>query len=117
MKEALDQVKQRNPKSLIIGAGCSMGGTILAGYLTHSGKESLLDAVFMASTVWDCVAGTKNLETGWLNPKISTFLCAMLVKLVRRHQHMFEQYPEFVAEDLDRVKTIRDFDTCFTSKM
>lgn len=117
LKETLEHVKRQNPASLIIGVGCSMGGTILAGYLSHVGKESLIDAAFMASTVWDCVAGTKNLEQGWLNPKISTFLCAMLVKLVRRHQHMFERYPEFVASDLDRVKTIRDFDEHFTRKM
>lgn len=117
IKEALEHIKEENPNSLIVGTGTSMGGNLLAGYLVATGADSLLDAAFFVSVLWDCIRGTKNLEEGWLNPKISQQLCKMLVRLVRRHQHIFEKYPEFVASDLEKVKTIRDFDEHFTRKM
>ncbi len=117
IKQALEHIKEENPKTMIIAAGTSMGGNLLAGYLAATGNDSLIDAAFTVSVLWDCVRGTKNLDEGWLNPKISQQLCKMLVRLVRRHQHIFEQYPEFVAGDLERVKTIRDFDELFTRKV
>lgn len=117
LKHALEAIKAGNPGGRIIASGCSMGGTVLTGYLAEAGVESLVDAAYLVSACWDCIEGTKNLERGYLNPKISRFLTAMLVKLVRRHQHLFEKYPEFVAADLDRVKTLREFDEAFTRKM
>ena len=94
-----------------------MGGTLLTGYLASAGNDALIDAAYLISVCWNYIDGSKSLQKGYLNQKFDSYLTKILVSLARRHLHLFERHKEFNVEDLNRVKTVRDFDQNFTRKI
>lgn len=101
----------------IIATALSMGGTILAGYLTTRGVESLIDAAFMASVVWDAEAGARSLESGFWNRDINKMMTKSLIKIVQRHRSWFENDPKYDLKAVENCKSLRNFDGAFTVKM
>lgn len=101
----------------IIGTALSMGGTILAGYLTNRREKSLIDAAFMASVVWDAAAGANNLESGFWNRDINKMMTKSLIKIVQRHRSWFENDPKYDLKEVESCKKLRAFDEAFTRRM
>lgn len=118
LETTLKHIKnEANGDVKIIATALSMGGTILAGYLTSRGVESLIDAAFMASVVWDAAAGARNLESGFWNRDINKMMTKSLIKIVQRHRSWFEDDPKYDLKEVEKCKKLKAFDETFTRKM
>jgi len=115
--EVLCHLKKKYPQSEILGTGISLGGIILGNYLAEKGEEArdFLKAAFIVSVCFDPPHGCKSLEQPGLNLLLNRHLAHCLVESIKEVRHHFE-----AAWDLELVfssKTIREFDSRFTTKM
>jgi len=117
LSEILAHIKARHPKAPVIGVGISLGGIILGNYMAEKGESAreFLVATFLESVCFDTFKGCKSLEQPGLNLLLNRHLANCLVESIREVKHLFES-----NYDLDHVfssKTIKEFDSRFTSKL
>lgn len=119
LSEILDHLKLNYPNAPVVAVGISLGGIMLGNYLTDQGeaaRDKML-AAMLISVCFDTFEGTKSLETPGLNLLLNRHLATTLVESIKEVKGHFEKNK---AWDLDQVfssKTVREFDSRFTSKM
>ena len=117
LETVVKHIRSKNPNTKLIASGFSMGGTVLAGYLAHAGRESLVDAAYLVSVCWDCAAGVANLEKGFINPIINKMLVQHLFKVLKKHVSKFAADTRYDIAAAYHMKTLREFDSNYTIKM
>lgn len=117
LADILAHIKAKHPQAPVIAVGISLGGIILGNYMADKGEAAreFLVSTFLLSVCFDTFKGCKSLEQPGLNLLLNRRLAQCLVESIREVKHLFESNC-----DLDHVfssKTIREFDTRFTTKM
>ena len=116
LDEVVGHIKEKYPKSTLIGLGVSLGGIILGNYLAEQGDKARLDAAFLVSVCFDTFKGTESLESGF-NRLLNRHLANCLVKSIREVRHHFDKSALYDLEKVFSSRTIREFDSSFTSKL
>lgn len=119
LSEILDHLKLNYPDAPVVAVGISLGGIILGNYLTDQGeaaREKML-AAMLISVCFDTFEGTKSLETPGLNLLLNRHLATTLVESIKEVKGHFEKNKAWDLEQVFSSKTVREFDSRFTSKM
>lgn len=116
LRTALLHIRSSNPNAKIVATGISLGGIILSRYLISSGHDSLVDAAYLVSVVWNYLEVISNMEKG-LNYQLNRFLTKSLIGIVQQHRDKFQNLPQYDLEAVQRCRTMREFDDAFTIRM
>ncbi|KAK2725669.1 hypothetical protein QYM36_000241, partial [Artemia franciscana] len=117
--EIVCYVRRKYPTSIVVAAGISLGGLILGNYLATNGSKAriYLDAAMIVSVPWDVLKGTVSLEKPILNLMLNRHLAGCLAQSLDLVKHQFETVDgKWNIELALAARTIREFDTHFTSK-
>ncbi|CAI4228508.1 unnamed protein product [Auanema sp. JU1783] len=114
IEQVLQLITERFPKAKKIGCGFSMGGMILGNYMAKKTASDVnINAAMIISSPFDPHASTESLEAPLPRFLFNHHLAETLVNIVKPHRHLFEDVMDF--DKLSEVKTIRHFDTLFTT--
>lgn len=114
----IDSLRERNPNSLLVASGFSMGGMVLTRYLAERGETAKVDAAMLVSANYDLVNGTKVMETGWVNKFVAKQMTKALVDVLLSDKEMLSKTDKPVQWDkLKDAKTFRELDAYFTCPM
>lgn len=116
LREVLIHIKAKYPGNPIYAVGISLGGIILAHYLSESKENSSISAALLISVAFDIHAAEASLSLPGLNLMLNKHLAQRLCEMVKPHMHIFSE----TGMDMDYVlesKTIREFDERFTAKV
>ncbi|KJE96791.1 hypothetical protein CAOG_09032 [Capsaspora owczarzaki ATCC 30864] len=110
--EVVQHVHAKHPKAPLFAVGVSLGSMILIKYLAERGTSTALQAAVAVSNPWDIIGSTKSLESFPSLYLYNQRLAKNLKNLIFRHRHLFDAAPEkwFTIEDVEKCRTIRDFD-------
>lgn len=120
-----EHISKKWPKKQIFLIGFSLGGAILANYLGQEGDtvyKNIKGAAAMGCP-WDFPQSSTALVDTYLGHKVySPAMCKNLLRLLDKHYdsalHVEEIIADYKADPKKfRLKTLRDFDEAFTSKL
>ncbi|KAE8598524.1 hypothetical protein XENTR_v10016852 [Xenopus tropicalis] len=115
LEAVIYHVHNMYPEAPLMAAGVSMGGMLLLNYLGKTGRQTPLKGAAVFSAGWEVFESAITLEKpiNWMmfNYYLTTCLQASIV----RHRHVLEK--QFDIDHILRAKSIREFDTRFTSVM
>lgn len=115
---AINSLREKNPNSLIVASGFSMGGMVLTRYLAERGDQSKVDAAMLVSANYDLVNGTKAMETGVMNRLIARIMTKELVNVLLSDKKVLEKTDKPVQWDkLKEATSFRELDRYFTCPM
>jgi abhydrolase domain-containing protein 1/3 len=115
---AIDSLREKNPNSLIVASGFSMGGMVLTRYLAERGNQAKVDAAMLISANYDLVNGTKNMETGYFNRFVARVMTKELVNVLWADKEVLARTDKPVQWDKLRDATsFRELDRYFTCPM
>lgn len=118
MELALNSLRDKNPNSLIVASGFSMGGMVLTRYLADRGHEAKVDAAMLISANYDLVNGTKHMETGFFNKFIARIMTKELTNVILSDKEVLARTDKPVQWDkLKEATSFRELDACFTCPM
>lgn len=114
----IDSLREKNPTSLIIATGFSMGGMVLTRYLAERGSDAKVDAAMLVSANFDLVNGTKNMETGYFNRFVARVMTKELVNILLSDKEVLAKTDKPVQWDkLKDATSFRELDRYFTCPM
>lgn len=110
-------VRTAHPDSKLGATGISMGGLILGNYLAVHSEEArqALTATQIISVPWNVVAGCASIEKPYLNNLLGQHLVRSLCATLERCE-IFKADTDYDMEKIRQSKTIKEFDSHFTSK-
>ncbi|KAG9509060.1 Phospholipase ABHD3 [Fragariocoptes setiger] len=118
IKLAIDHVREANPSSKIVSVGFSMGGMVLNRYLAELGAEANVNAAMLVSANYDLVNGTKNMESGLIDPLINRIMTKALISVLMEEREMLASANKGVDWDkLSGATSFRELDERFTCPM
>lgn len=135
--EVIDYIKGLHPKAPLMAVGVSLGGIILGNYLSQQGEaaRTKLEAAMLVSVCFDTFKGTESLEKMGLNRMLNWHLANCLVSSIKevglnfvlktfqvlnlfsQVRHHFEQSSLWDLDQVFSSRTIREFDSRFTSPL
>ncbi|KAM4705978.1 phospholipase ABHD3 [Rhinophrynus dorsalis] len=115
LETVISHVHNMYPKSRLMAAGVSMGGMLLLNYLGKAGRQTPLIGAAAFSAGWEVFESAIVLEKpiNWI--MFNYYLTTCLLEAVNRHRHVLEE--QFDIDHIMKAKSIREFDTRFTSVM
>lgn len=115
--EAVSHITQLFPNSKIGATGISMGGLVLGNYLaTHSEEaRKIFTACKIISVPWDVQKGTISIEKPYLNSMLGKHLTNNLCATLSQYE-ILNRNDNIDFDTILKSKTIKEFDTNFTSK-
>jgi len=118
LSEILDHVNEKYPNASIVVTGISLGGIILGNYLTkmEEAARRKMKAAVLISICFDTFEGMKSLETPGFNMLLNRHLAISLVDSIKEVKEQFDNN-SWNLEKVFSSKTIREFDSSFTTKM
>lgn len=116
VSEVIRHVKKSHPHVPLGAIGISMGGLILGNYLSNQQEESskMLNAAMLISAPWNVFVGTESIEKPVLNYLLNRHLAFCLRKTIHERREMLEPHMDYNL--VMGSKTIREFDSNFTTK-
>lgn len=115
---AVDHVRDKNPNSLIIASGFSMGGMVLTRYLAERGNQAKVDAAMLVSANYDLVNGTKAMEGDFISRFVAKVMTKSLVDVLWSDKEVLSRTDKPVQWDKLRDATsFRELDKYFTCPM
>lgn len=117
LSEVINYVHAKHPNVKIGATGISMGGLILGNYLAEHSDEAkkLLTAAKIISAPWDVEKGSKSIEKPYINSMLNKHLASALCNTVKQYDILFEKKHNWEMEKVLASKTIKEFDSHFTS--
>ncbi|XP_077286849.1 abhydrolase domain containing Hydr1 [Arctopsyche grandis] len=116
LAEVVKHVQDNHPNVPVGATGISMGGLILGNYLAGQGKNSGITAAMIISVPWNVFKGSESIEKPYLNNLLCRHLAGSLVKTIEKCEPLRQAKGQWDFEEIMQSKTVRDFDTAFTSK-
>lgn len=118
VSEVLQYISESYPESKIGATGISMGGLILGNYLaTHSDEaRRIFTSAKIISVPWDVQKGTLSIEKPYLNSMLGKHLTSRLIQTLAQYEILNKSRHDIDFETIFKSKTIKEFDTNFTSK-
>lgn len=118
LHDVIQHIRSKYPDAPIGGVGVSMGGLILGNYMASRGKEGCdqLAAAMLISVPWDVFKGTESIERPGINLMLNNHLASCLTGVVHDLREMLRTKGPWVLEEVMKARTIREFDSRFTSK-
>ncbi|OXU31589.1 hypothetical protein TSAR_010251 [Trichomalopsis sarcophagae] len=118
LAEVIDHVKKLHPHIPVGATGISMGGLLLGNYLAQNGSDAIgkLKAALIISVPMNIFEATKSIEKPYINLMLNKYLCDNLQRILRRHVHEEDDFPELNLQEVYKSKTVREFDESFTSR-
>jgi hypothetical protein len=107
-------VKKRSPDVPLMVYGYSLGGNILLKWLGEKGKNARINAAAAVSTPFDLGSSTSILEKGFSRVYQSHFVNLLRASAKRKFRDL---PPLFNPGDLNKIKTIREFDERVTAPL
>lgn len=81
-------VHSQFPASPLVGAGFSLGASVLARYMGEEGERCALTGGVVLGCPWDIPSMSHTLETGWISQRIySSAMCKNLMRVVLGASH------------------------------
>ncbi|XP_053323597.1 phospholipase ABHD3 [Spea bombifrons] len=115
LERVIHHVHSLYPGAPLVAAGVSMGGMLLLNYLGKSGRQTPLLGAAVFSAGWEVFESATTLEkpVNWIlfNYYLTTCLQASII----RHRAVLEK--QFDINYILKARSIREFDTRFTSVM
>ena len=103
----------RQGRAVRAAVGFSLGGNLLLKHLGETGPDSGLDCAVAVSVPFRLDAAVQRMETG-----LSRFYGRYLLdRLKRSYRRRFRHRPSPLALDIDRVRSIREFDDRVTAPL
>lgn len=117
LSEVINHVYAKHPNVRIGATGISMGGLILGNYLAERADEAkkFLTAAKIISVPWDVEKGCKSIEKPFINYMLNSHLASSLCNTVKKYDILFEKDYDWNMEKVLASKTIKEFDSHFTS--
>jgi abhydrolase domain-containing protein 1/3 len=117
ISEVVNHVHKKYPDVKIGATGISMGGLILGNYLAEHADEAkeILSAAKIISVPWDVNKGAESIEKPYLNYMLNSHLAGALCNTVKKYDILFKEEYEWKMDKVLQSKTIKEFDTSFTS--
>lgn len=111
-------IKNSYPHSKIGATGISMGGLVLGNYLARHSEEArrIFTACKIISVPWDVQKGTISIEKPYLNSMLGKHLTSRLCQTLSQYEILNNSRQDINFETILKSKTIKEFDTNFTSK-
>ncbi|NP_001089426.1 abhydrolase domain containing 3 S homeolog [Xenopus laevis] len=115
LEAVINHVHAMYPEASLMAAGVSMGGMLLVNYLGKMGRQTPLKGAAVFSAGWEAFESAITLEKpiNWM--MFNYYLTTCLQAAIVRHRHILEKH--FDIDHILRAKSIREFDTRFTSVM
>ncbi|XP_063779644.1 phospholipase ABHD3 isoform X1 [Pseudophryne corroboree] len=115
LEAVIQHVHNLYPEAPLSAAGVSMGGMLLVNYLGKTGRQTPLLGAAVFSTCWEVFESAFSLEKplNWI--LFNYYLTSCLQASVMRHRNVLEK--QFDIDYIMKAKTIKEFDTRFTSVM
>ena len=89
------------PQALLYGAGFSLGANILLKYAGETGKDCPFSGLISIANPFDLTATNRELHATWFKRNIYSWrLAGNLIKVLKRHLHVFEKSDLY---DFERV--------------
>ena len=107
-------VKKRSPDVPLMVYGYSLGGNILLKWLGEKGDNAGINAAAAVSTPFDLGSSTSILEKGFSRVYQSHFVNLLRASAKRKFRDL---PPMFNPGDLNKIKTIREFDERVTAPL
>lgn len=115
---AINSLREKNPKSLIVASGFSMGGMVLTRYLAERGDQAKVDAAILVSANYDLVNGTRAMESGYMNKFTARVMTKELVNVLLSDKEVLSKTDKPVQWDkLKEATSFRELDRYFTCPM
>lgn len=118
LSEVLQHIRKSYPNSKIGATGISMGGLVLGNYLSGRSDESqkILTACKIISVPWDVQKGAVSIEKPYLNSMLGKHLTGRLCQTLCQYEILNKSRHDIDFDQILKSKTIKEFDTNFTSK-
>jgi len=114
LSHAISQIKIACPNAKLYATGFSLGGVILANYLSMAAENSGVEASFICSSPFNTVAASRNLEK-WNNWLLYGYVLTQKLKqFYYKSRDMFRNVVDHNA--IMSCNSIRQFDSLFTIK-
>ncbi|XP_073406955.1 phospholipase ABHD3 isoform X3 [Dendrobates tinctorius] len=115
LETVIQHVHARYPEAPLMAAGVSMGGMLLLNYLGKTGRQTPLLGAAVFSAGWEVFESATVLEKtlNWI--LFNYYLTTCLQASIMRHRSVLEK--QFDIDYVMKARSIREFDTRFTSVM
>ncbi|KAG8571093.1 hypothetical protein GDO81_011522 [Engystomops pustulosus] len=115
LETVIQHVNTLYPEAPLMAAGVSMGGMLLLNYLGKTGRQTPLQGAAVFSAGWEVFESATLLEKplNWI--LFNYYLTTCLQASIMRHRSVLEK--QFNIDYVMKAKSIREFDTRFTSVM
>lgn len=117
-KAWIEQVKQAFPNAPLFAVGYSLGANMLLKLLGEYGHQSPLNAAVAISAPMQLDISADAISHGSSRPYESHLLRSLKATLLRKYQqHDMEALLGKTSEQIENIRTIREFDDIYTSKI
>lgn len=117
LDETVRHIKRRFPETPLVGVGFSLGGNVMAKYVSECGDTCPFIAATAIGNPFDLLNASRSLHSTFLGRFFySRFMTANLIKLFRRHMSVFQHDGRFQVESILNSKIVPHFDEHFTRR-
>ncbi|PMH46299.1 hydrolase [Vibrio sp. 10N.286.49.B3] len=112
----LQHIHQRFPSQTKVAVGISLGGNMLANYLSHYNKDPLLDAATIVSAPFDLAACSQRIEQGFSRVYRKHLLTSLKTNAIQK-QALMSQKININGVNISAIKKLSEFDDLITAPL